>query len=101
MNLEADSEISALKTQMFTLLVALVVVSGTLTIYLYRQASLAGKDINATNQLIANVNQNEAAIVAFANQLAAYAQTHPDVRPILAKYGVPATGIPTAAAPKK
>ncbi|HEY5346310.1 MAG TPA: hypothetical protein VIK62_08200 [Verrucomicrobiae bacterium] len=98
---DSNSEICALKRQVFTLLVALVVVSGTLTVYLYRQASITGKDLNASSQLIANVNQNEGIIVTFANQLAVYAQTHPDIRPILTKYGVPSTGIPTAAAQKK
>ena len=101
MNPDADSQIAALKTQMFTLLLALIVVSGTVTVYLYRQASLTGKDLNASNQLIANVQHNQDLIIPFANQLAGYAQTHPDFRPILAKYGIPLTGLPTNTSVKK
>ena len=38
-------QIVALRHQVFTLLLALIVVSGTLTVYLYRQARVTGKDI--------------------------------------------------------
>jgi hypothetical protein len=96
------SAISALRNQVYVLLIALIVVSGTLTVYLYREASVAGKELNATNTLLANVNESQAMIVTFANQLAAYAQTHPDIRPLLTKYGIPLTGLPAQpAAPKK
>ena len=44
---ELMDQVVALRHQVFTLLLALVVVSGTLTVYLYRQASLAGKDLAA------------------------------------------------------
>ncbi len=40
-------QVVALRQQVFTLLLALVVVSGTLTVFLYRQANLAGKDLAA------------------------------------------------------
>jgi hypothetical protein len=100
MNSDSNSEISALRNQVFILLVALIVVSGTLTVYLYRQASVMGKDINASNQLISNVNQSQTVILTFANQLAAYSKTHPDIVPLLAKYGIGPNGIATAP-PKK
>jgi len=100
MNSDLASEMSALRNQVYILLLALIVVSGTLTVYLYRQASITGKDINASNQLIANVNQNQTQIIAFANQLAAYGRTHPDIVPLLTKYGIGPNGIPTGA-PKK
>ena len=37
----SNEEIAALKNQVFTLLIALIVISGTLTVFLYRQASVA------------------------------------------------------------
>ena len=40
-------QVVALRHQVFTLLLALVFVSGTLTVYLYRQASVAKKDLAA------------------------------------------------------
>jgi hypothetical protein len=100
MNSDINSEISALRNQLFKLLVALIVVSGTLTVYLYRQASMTGKDLTAANQLIANVNQNQKVIISFANQLAVYSKTHPDIQPLLAKYGIGPNGI-AAPTPKK
>lgn len=108
MNPDSNSEISALKRQVFTLLVALIVVSGTVTVYLYRQASITGRDIDAirpqAQQIIGAFNQNQSLMVGFINQLVAYGQTHPDFRPVLMKYGVtpPPVAIPTTpAAPKK
>jgi hypothetical protein len=94
-----NDQVAALQRQMFALLLALVVVSGTLTVYLYRQASVLGKDIAAEKQLIGTVNQGEATMISLANQLAVYGRTHPDIAPLLIKYGIGPNGIP--AAPKK
>jgi hypothetical protein len=102
MNSDSNSEISALQRQVFSLLIALLIVSGTLTTYLYRQASLTGKDLEAikpqAQQIIGAYNQNQKLMIDFVTQLAAYGQTHPDFRPILAKYGI---GAPAAVTPKK
>lgn len=108
MSLDPNSEIAGLKRQVFTLLLALIVVSGTVTVYLYRQASIAAKDIEAirpqAQQIIGAFNQNQSLMVGFVNQLVAYGQTHPDFRPVLLKYGItpPAAGAAVApVAPKK
>ena len=86
-----SEQVAALQRQVFTLLLALMVVSGTLTVYLYRQASLTGKDINAikpeAQQLIQMYKQNLPTLETFVNQLVAFGQTHPDFRPILQKNG--------------
>ena len=104
------AELAALKNQVFTLLVALIVVSGTLTVYLYRQVSLTGKDIRLVEeqgkQLAPMLNQNETAVSGFVNKLVAYGEKHPDFVPVLKKYGIePRPGIPAnatvGAAPKK
>ncbi len=102
-----NGEIAALKSQVFTLLVALIVVSGTLTVYLYRQVSLAGKDLAQGQQLSAVLTQNENAVAGFVTKLVAYGEKHPDFVPVLKKYGItPVPGIPAnaqiaPAAPKK
>ena len=100
---DSNSEISALKRQVFTLLLALIVVSGTLTVYLYRQASITGKDIDAirpqAQQLIGAFNQNQALMINFVSQLATYGQTHPDFRPVLMKYGVTPPPVAASTAP--
>lgn len=97
-----NSEIAALKNQVFTLLVALIVVSGTLTVVLYRQASISGKDIDQNQQMMAAVAKNQNSIDAFVKRLADYGTRHPDFLPVLKKYGITPTGPAAApAAPKK
>jgi type II secretory pathway component PulF len=93
-----NAEIATLKNQVFTLLVALIVVSGTLTVYLYRQAVLAGKDLAQGQQLSAVLNKNDAVVSAFITKLVAYGEKHPDFVPVLKKYGIaPIKGIPADA----
>ena len=95
-------QVSALERQVFSLLLALIVVSGTVTIYLYRQASLLRKDIEAltpqAEQIIKTVNDNRAGMTTFISQLAAYGQTHPDFqKQIMVRNGlVPPAGTPAA-----
>jgi hypothetical protein len=92
MNPDLNSEVAALRNQVYVLLIALIVVSGTLTVFLYRQASVERKDIEAlkpqANQLVNSFNQNQALISTFVNQLVAYGQAHPDFVPVLAKNGL-------------
>ena len=98
-------QVAALQRQVFSLLVALIVVSGTLTVFLYRQASLTRRDIAAVKpqatQIIQAFTQNGPNIQLFIKQLAAFGATHPDFQPILKKYGIPPGGTAPAAAPKK
>lgn len=108
-NTGINPEIAALKNQVFTLLMALIVVSGTLTVFLYRQSSLTGSDLTQAKQLNTMVTQNETALVNFINQLVAYGEKHPDFVPVLKKYGIaPQPGVPAGSpvgavpvAPKK
>ena len=110
---ELMDQIVALRHQVFTLLLALVVVSGTLTVYLYRQASVTGKDIAAIKpqamQMIKAFNESHVGMENFVKQLSIYGSTHPDFQPILKKYGIPmpsatahgALEAPVAPKPKK
>jgi hypothetical protein len=104
---ELMDQIVALRHQVFTLLLALVVVSGTLTVFLYRQASVTGKDIAAVKpqatKIIQAFAQRRAGMENFVKQLTAYGSTHPDFQPILLKYGIVPQPQPAAApaAPKK
>lgn len=103
MNPDSNSEIAALKRQVFTLLVALIVVSGTVTVYLYRQASITGKDIDAirpqAQQIIGAFNQNQSLMNSFISQLVEYGKAHPDFRPVLLNSGIVPSGAAGAAAP--
>ena len=101
---EMGEQVAALRHQVFTLLVALIVVSGTLASFLFYQSRVLGKDIDALRPqampIIQTFNTNHAAMEKFVNQLIAYGQTHPDFRPILQKYGInPMAPSPTE--PKK
>jgi hypothetical protein len=105
MNLDSNPEIDALKRQVFTLLLALIVVSGTVTVYLYRQATITGRDIAAikpqATQIIGTFNKDQALMISFTKQLVEYGKTHPDFLPVLRKYGfAPPANAPAAAAPK-
>jgi hypothetical protein len=104
---EMLDQVVALRQQVFTLLLALVVVSGTLTVYLYRQASIIGKDLNAVKpqatQMIEAFKREQPSMENFVKQLTAYGTTHPDFQPILKKYGIvpQAQPAPALVAPKK
>ncbi len=108
---ELLDQMVALRHQVFTLLLALVVVSGTLTVFLFRQASLTGKDITAVkpqvSQMLEAFKRDQQNMETFVKQLTAYGVTHPDFLPILKKYGIvpPPAGSPVApsapAMPKK
>jgi hypothetical protein len=102
---ELMDQMVALRHQVFTLLLALVVVSGTLTVILYRQARLTGKDIDAikptATQMIEAFKRERPGMESFVKQLTAYGNTHPDFQPILKKYGIVPQPAGAPAAPKK
>jgi hypothetical protein len=103
---DLSAQVAALRRHALTLLLALIVVSGTLTVYLFQQARQAGRDVAQEKQIIANLNQNRPAIDGFVNQLIAYGAKNPDfAQQILKKYGIvsnpPAPAAPAPAAPKK
>ena len=100
----------ALRHQVFMLLFALVVVSGTLTVYLFIQNHRASNDLAAVKPQAAQLKmfmdafrRDEPSMTAFVNQLRAYSVTHPDFQPILKKYGLTPQPLAAAtpAAPKK
>ena len=105
---DLGAQCAALQRQVFTLLIALFVVSGTLTVFLWRQARYAQKDIEAVKgpaaQLIQAFNQEKPGMDKFVGQLVEYGRAHPDFVPILNKYRIPLTNTaapvaPAAAAP--
>ena len=99
---ELKEQCAALRSQMTALLLALVVVSGTLSAYLFVQAHRARNDLKEfkpqATPIIEASTRDEPIIRYFAARLADYGRTHPDFVPILKKYGIPVTN--TTAAPK-
>ena len=96
-------QVAALQRQLFALLLALIVVSGTLVAYLGYESYHLGKDINAINtQVVQPYKQKLPAIESFVSQVVVYGQMHPDFRPILVKNGVvPTTPAPATNTPPK
>jgi len=99
----ASGQIAALQRQVFTLMLILVVVSGTLVAYIYYQSRQLGRTIEATRPQAAQIakvyNQEFPVVQSFLKQLAAYGQAHPDFQQtVLKKYGITAQ---TASAMKK
>jgi hypothetical protein len=110
MNSDSNHEIATLQRQVFFMLLALIIVSGTLTAYIFWQAWIFRKDVNGfrpqAERVIELYNQKQALMVNFEKELIAYGQTHPDFRPVLIKNGIipntPAPATPAAApAPQK
>jgi len=80
---------AALRYQLNSVLMLLLVVSGTLTIYFFGQSTQARKQRDAFQQTVDDYNQKTLPVLTdFTGKLREYAKTHPDVVPILAKYGV-------------
>lgn len=80
----SSDEIASLRQQVWTLLVILLVVSGTFCIFLVRQVSYAHKDLTVARQLVANGQSMDKLLQG----LAEYTRTHPDFAPVLAKNGL-------------
>src|SRR5271163_1174422 len=90
---ELSDQIDALRRQTFTLLLALIVVSGTLTVFLYRQASITRRDIASIKpqaaQVIKAFSQDFPAITNLVQHLVIYGQSHPDFQQqVLNKYRI-------------
>lgn len=107
-NFDVSEQIAALRRQSFVLLLALIVVSGTLAAYLFYQAHILKSQLDAVKpqamQIIQSVSQSRPAMESFIGQLVAYGQTHPDFqKEVLNKYGLipPPAGTKTAAPAKK
>ncbi|HSY19540.1 MAG TPA: hypothetical protein VK815_14460 [Candidatus Acidoferrales bacterium] len=99
-----QDDIAAIKSQLFALLVALIVISGTLTGFLYTQSSITLKEEGQVQQVSAQLQKQQVAINDFVAKLAVYGDKHPDfTAQVLKKYGIPpASAVPAVApAPKK
>jgi hypothetical protein len=100
---ELQKEIQSLRQLITSLLLLLVVVSGTLSIFLLRQWKMARNDLAAIRpgalQIINDYNQQRAPRMdAFIQKLKEYGRTHPDFVPILERYQL-VTNPPTVSAP--
>jgi hypothetical protein len=93
----SDAELNELRTQcnqlhqlMSSLLLVLIIVSGTLSVFLNRQYRFVKSELDSiapqAAQLWMEHTNNFAATQDFAKKLAEYGRTHPDFAPIVDKY---------------
>ena len=107
--------IDALRHLVVSILILVVVISGTLNIYLLRQWRSTSKDLAGirpqATQMIAEYQKVSGPLMNdFVKKITEYGRTHPDFAPVLAKYGLkpaaptnapPAAPAPPPAAPPK
>jgi len=110
---DLQAQYDALRQMIVSLMVLVVVISGTLNIYMLRQWRSASKDLTAirpqATQMIAEFQKVSGPLMQdFVKKISDYGRTHPEFAPILAKYGLkagtpanPPSTSPTTAAPKK
>ena len=98
-----------------SVLILVIVISGTLGIYLLRQWQSSRKDLAAIRPQAAqmfNEYQKSGPVMSdFVKKIADYGRTHPDCAPVLTKYGIKPAGptntppaalsSPPASTPKK
>jgi hypothetical protein len=103
---ELRSECESLRQLVVSLLVLLLVVSGTLNLYFWRQFRVTKGALDAerpqVTQMVAEYNKGQGiAIDNFIARLREFEKKNPDFSPILLKYGIPpaaSTGAPPATA---
>ncbi|HLX96644.1 MAG TPA: hypothetical protein VKU37_12940 [Verrucomicrobiae bacterium] len=87
--------VASLRRQVTHLLLALIVVSGTLATYLFYQSHTIGGELTTlepqARTIVQNYDKNLPNIQKFVQALVAYGQTHPDYQPILKQNGLPVT----------
>src|SRR5436190_23728184 len=88
-----QAQLESLNHLVTSVLILLVIVSGTLSVYLLRQWQMARKDLAAIQpgalQIIADYNKERAPRMdAFIDKLKDYGRTHSDFVPILIRYGI-------------
>jgi len=83
---------ASLQRQVTTLLLAVFVLSGTVTVFLWRQARYARADLEVLKppaaQIIQSFKQEKVIMDDFVAKLAEFGKTHPDFAPILNKYKI-------------
>jgi hypothetical protein len=109
---DLQAQYDALRHLVVSMLILVVVISGTLNIYLLRQWRSTSKDLEAVKpqaaQMIAEYQKSSPLMENFVKKITEYGRTHADFAPIMAKYGLKPTtptnsppAMPATAAPKK
>jgi hypothetical protein len=90
---DLQPQIEALQHLVISVLILVIVLSGTVDIYLLRQWRTVSKDLAGirpqATQMIAEYQRTSAPMMNdFVRKITEYGRTHPDFAPILAKYNL-------------
>jgi|WetSurMetagenome_2_1015567.scaffolds.fasta_scaffold945763_1 hypothetical protein len=94
---DADSQIAALRQEVqglrllfSVLLILLLIISGSVNIYLRRQVRMIRTQVSELGQFVGDYNKNNAPLMNdFVGRLREYSKTHQDFTPILSRYVQP------------
>jgi hypothetical protein len=100
---DLQSQCDDLRRLVISVLILLIVVSGTFTIYLQRQyrttsyeVAMLGPQVRAE---MVPYSRAKPGMDDFIRQIVEYSRTHPDFTPILNKYGIKPLATPPASGP--
>ena len=96
-----SAQYDSLRQLVVCILVLLIVISGTLNVFLLRQARTSRQELDAVNAVVAQYQKNVGpAMDEFVRKLAEFGRSHPDFMPILNRHlSKPGTAGPAPAAP--
>ena len=100
---DLPSQTAALQRQLTTLLLAVVVLTGTVGLYLYQQQRYLIQDRDGNTQTAAQMlqvyQQQKPLFDSFTSKLQEFGRTHQDFVPVLTRYGL-TSAPPAVIAPK-
>jgi len=99
---DLQAQYDALRHLVVSILILVIVISGTLNIYLLRQWRTTSKDLvgirQQAAQMFADYQKMSGPYTDFLKKVTEYGRTHPDFVPILAKYNLKPAGATSAPA---
>ena len=91
-----ETEIEGLRQLLVFVLVLLLLVSGTLTVFVFRELNEATKDFEGLNAQFSQIQTQRQVMATVIGKLADYGKAHPDYVPILTKYHIAVNQTPVA-----
>ena len=82
---ELEERVDSLQRMIGTVLVLMLIISGTLSVFLYYQVRIANRELEAGRQQLNKVEVQQNEII---KRMTDFGRAHTDFAPILAKYGV-------------
>lgn len=96
---DLQAQCDALRQLIVSVLILLIVISGTFTIYLLRQYRTTNADLAVAEPQfkteMAQFSRVDAFMNEFVQKLVEYSRTHPEFTPVLTKYGIKPVPMPS------